>query len=1517
MKRKQFHRFFSAIMALAMVFTMLAPMNASANADAKPVKQNGIIESDSQAEAAIAEQLAILAGPATLHEDLQGLSGEQEVDVIVHLSEKPVALEKGIKELTGKKFTKAEGASVEKKVNAQHSQVKKSMTANNIKFKEGYSFDTVLNGFAATVKANDLAKLLKINGVVLIEPDEMRYALGNPSKNDGQVDAAMSTSVPFLGIENLWKNGIEGKGIKVGVLDTGIDYNHPEFKDVYKGGKNYIVHNSQYSRPRADDDPYETSPLDRASTTPEFNTQGSSFYTSHGTHVAGTIAAIGANEYNIKGIAPKVELYAYRVLGGYGSGATAGIIKAIDDSVKDGMDVINLSLGGSSNSSTASDAIAINNAMLGGTVAVVATGNSGPNRGTIGNPSTAALGIAVGNSTNPESMYEASVTVKAGSYDNTSIIKLMGVKFGQDVTKALEGEFDVVSIPGVGNPKDFTGIDVKGKVALISRGDIAFVDKIANAKAAGAKIVLIHNSQTGTGSPGPANVFLGDSFDFIPAFDMSYTEGKALRDALTAAGTGKVSFSNVTSTKTTGDEINSSSSRGPANPDFDIKPDVVAPGTNIMSSVPAYGKDYPDADYSESYDRYTGTSMATPHIAAIAALIRQANPTWTPFDVKVALSNTAKVLDKKFDVFAQGPGRVQAYEAAYPTILAYALGKTTFSGKEVNNEKGTVTFGRVGQVRDVDITVKKQIRVEDFAGKGGDYTVRVETTKAFNNAKITVDKSAFTLNGTEMLELTLTMPKTPTVKAGDELLGYIYIEGNGTQISLPFAADFSPLVLPTGVHYVKLAGHDVSFTGKDAKNSTSVSFQLVGNYGNNYIGLHDLLSDDFEDDMGYISYSTTRRAGTYTLPITGTYTNWDNQAAGLVPIPEGVYLTAFYAQLSTGTRAWYGDIDFEPLFVVNSPATVETAESHTTVGSNYTFNGTIVDKYIDYQEPLDEVGFGFDLYKKLFVTYELTNADGEKVTEGTVNFKKDGTFSLNLTNLTPGENTVKVYVDDAAGNKTEYEYTVEAEEAPVPVITLSVDQSEISIEKGKTATINVTETSTLEGVSTDTDVTTEAEYIVGEDAIVSVEKGVITAKATGETTITITHGDNSVTVNVTVTKPAPGITLSVDKTDISIEKGKTATVVVTETTTSEDESEDKDVTADAEYVVEDDTIVSVEAGVITAVATGETTITITHGDNSVTVNVTVTKPAPSITLSVDKKDISIEKGKTATVKVTETTTSEDESSDKDVTAEATYKAADDSVITVEKGVITAKAAGKTTITVTYGENTATVNVTVTNPVVVNPGNGGGGYIPPTPVDPKPTEPEPVKPDPVKPEPVTPVKYTDVHAGYWAEQYIQKAVQMGVFKGYKDGSFKPHDQLTRSQAAALITRVLGLQADEAAPFNDIKNLSKETQAEIAAAYKYGIIKGQNGKFKPSENMTRAQIALMIARAYETKTGESYKPAAKAPFSDIGNYNAETVNAISMLYELKIITGSNGKFMPQDPTTRAEAAKIFVNLMEKLQ
>ncbi|WP_252501969.1 S8 family serine peptidase [Sporosarcina sp. Marseille-Q4943] len=1132
MKNRHFTKLFSTFLAIILVLTMLTPLTASANTDpaetadqpTKPFKQNLADESIMQQKAAIAEQLNLLGGEAKLHEELQNVTGNQQVPVIIHLSEKSVGLQKGIQKLAGKSFSHAEAQQTKQKVRNQQAAAKKEMVIKGIQFNEGFSYDTVLNGMSGTVKADDLPKLLEVKGVTLVEPDTIVHAFENgndlkkPSPSDsnlqkkagnGQVDIAMDTSIGFLGIEALWAEGYEGQGIKVAVLDTGIDADHPDFQGIYKGGKNFVPHNdTDYARPRADDDASETSPLDRPAHRPEFNANGSSFYTSHGTHVAGTIAAIGSNEYGIKGIAPKVDLYAYRVLGAYGSGSTSGIIAAIDTAVDEGMHVINLSLGGGANSETDGASFAINNAMLAGTISVIATGNSGPNRGTMGTPATSRLGIAVGNTTNPEAHYSGDINVNAGSYNLSKKLSLMGTTYGQDLATQLDGEYSLVAVPGVGAAKDYTGLDVNGKVALVSRGEIPFVDKIAAAKANGAIAIIVHNFAGGSGAPGASGTFLGDAFEFIPTFDMSQTDGDAIRAAL-AQAEGTISFGNFDKTMTAGDEVNNSSSRGPSTPNFDIKPDVTAPGTNIMSTIPMYKADFPDATYEQAFTRKTGTSMATPHIAGIAALVKQANPNWDAFDVKVALSNTAKVLDTdKYDVFAQGAGRVQAYAAAHPEILAYAIDTANNNGETVENKKGTVTFGPQS-LKEGDISVEKQIVVKNMNGNGGTYNATVEVTKGFADAAVTIDKPTFTLSGEQLLNVTLTASQNVNTPSGSEILGYIHITGGSTTASLPFAADFGDAPADA-IKDMRVSETDLSFNGDGVKDEAMLYFTLTGNVTTNYIELWDIMNPDggaYGDGyIGYLHAGSALGAGSYQLRIAGEYRPWGG--TGPTMIPDGLYTIDFTALTVSGNPPIISDF-VGPVVVKSTAGTIEGAVEGTTA------SGQIDDAYIVYQEELAQYGIGYDINTKLKASYEVLKGE-EVVASGPVNLEQDGTFTFELPELNKNENSVKVKYEDAAGNKAEA-IIYNAGDQVGDEVAYSVNHESLTLEVGASEQLTVTETTKkADGTTEEKDVTAEATFTSADASIATVENGNVTAVAAGTTEITVTYKDFSESVLVTV-----------------------------------------------------------------------------------------------------------------------------------------------------------------------------------------------------------------------------------------------------------------------------------------------------------------------------------------------------------------------------------------------------------------
>lgn len=999
---------FSRLLPLVLVFSLFSPLSLSA---AEPNQKS---EGEKQAAAAIEEQLKLNAKGPRLDKELRNLKGDKEVAVIVHLSEKPVALEEGIRAQNGQSLTRQQETHIQAKVVAQQTEVKTQLQKNNISIEETYSYTTVLNGFSATVNADDLKKMLDVPGIRLIEPDREVKMLQDTSQSQAAKPAAVwkNPAPSLLGVDKLWAEGIDGEGVKVAVLDTGIDPDHPEFKGVYKGGKNFVKFSSQYTKPRADDDASETKPSERPSNMPEFDAFGLPFATYHGTHVSGTIAALGVNEFGMKGMAPKVDLYMYRVLGAYGSGQISWVIAGIEEAAEQDMDILNMSLGDYNTSESESMAYAVNNATLAGTTSVLAAGNFGPYRTSVGTPGTSRLGITVGNSTLSEESYSATIDATVGDFKLTKPANLMATTFNEDPSKQLTGEYELVTIPEAGQKKDYEGIDVKGKVAVVAFGRIMPEEKIRVAKAQGAIAVFLHNVRRGEGSPGASGYFVGDAFDFIPTFDLTQADGEALRAQLKDKK-GTTTFSDFKTAKIQGDEVHFTSSRGPSTPNNDIKPDVVAPGTRVLSTKPMYKSDFPNADYTNAYTRESGTSMATPHVTGIAALLKQAHPDWTPFDIKVALSNTAKKLDKeKFDVFSQGAGRVRANLAAHPEALAYAEDQAVQnqSGTLVDNPKGTITFGNQS-LKEKNLSVAKKILVKDITGKGGEYKTKVEVTKTFGDAKVTVDKPSFTLSGEQELTVTLKASKNTEQLFEAEVLGYIHITKGDVDLSLPFAANLSGVTVVEMQNFA-LSETDLSPNGDGVKDEATLNFTLTGDLIRYDLALFDL-GAEFEEgipyfeEIGYIVEGTEMKKGKHSMPIDGQYYPWNGDPKKR--IPDGVYGMQFNGETTP-------DILFPFVYGTAMPFFVKTTKpaiSGSVTGGIAT--GKVTDRYLEFNKVLKTFALDFDLNDKLHASYILTKA-GKAEDPVPFNLEQDGSFSVPVAEDEAIEE-ITVVVTDAAGNK--------------------------------------------------------------------------------------------------------------------------------------------------------------------------------------------------------------------------------------------------------------------------------------------------------------------------------------------------------------------------------------------------------------------------------------------------------------------------------------------------------------------
>ena len=397
-----------------------------------------------------------------------------------------------------------------------------------------HEYQNALNGVAMTLPGTMVESLFDSGLVKHVLADEKVTI--DPIKptavSQKSVEGLEENSIPLPGIDAIHNDGIKGNGVKVGVLDTGIDYNHPDLTDVYKGYRKQEGVDPTKIDPSSvkgwdfvdnDADPMETTYDDWVNAGKPV-TPGREYPTSHGTHVSGTIAAQSkANvEYPAQGVAPGVDLYVYRVLGPYGSGASSGIVAAIDKSVSDGMKVINMSLGAASNNPLSAEAIAVNNATIAGVTCVIAAGNSGNYAYTLGTPGAAALPITVGASDFSMSIPTATATVGNETFTN---FKLLGKGFNDNV-ETLENKTYPVVFVGLGGEDDFKDVDLHGKVALIERGTYALNEKIVNAQKAGAVAAIMYNN-----IDGDIDNYLASAVGFIPTFRMSKADGERLKAA--------------------------------------------------------------------------------------------------------------------------------------------------------------------------------------------------------------------------------------------------------------------------------------------------------------------------------------------------------------------------------------------------------------------------------------------------------------------------------------------------------------------------------------------------------------------------------------------------------------------------------------------------------------------------------------------------------------------------------------------------------------------------------------------------------------------------------------------------------------------------------------------------------------------------------------------------------------------------------------------------------------------------
>ncbi len=555
-----------------------------------------------------------------------GISDDEEISVIVTVDTVDImeAYEATDKTMSFSEYATSsdDAAEIRKEIAGEKKKLLSALDEKNISYKTGEDYSTILSGFEILIKAGDF-------GATCQSLDSGMNAIVGEVYKPAEAQLVENTVNVFdTGIFNSSDSGYDGSGMVVAVLDTGLDSNHTAFSPKNFTSKHlgltyedvaaviddtvaselldgltvddvYINEKVPYGFDYADEDPdvYST-------------------HNNHGTHVSGVIVG---NDDTIRGVAPNAQLVSMKIFSDIMDTArTAWILSALEDCVVLGVDVINMSIGTACGFSRESDEEAVDGIYekirKAGISMIVAASNSyssaygseangnlglttNPDTGTVGSPSTydGVMSVAsISGVETPYIKYNDTIIYFTEATDGAAEeLKFFDILLGEEDSK----EIDYVLIPGVGRSADYTGVDVKGKIALVRRGSNTFEEKAMIAQEQGAAGIIIYNNVSGD-----IKMNVGDAT--LAVCSISQDDGEML--AKNSTGTLKISRD-----QSSGPFISDFSSWGPG-PDLSLKPEITAHGGSILSSVTG-----------GSYDRLSGTSMACPNLAGVVILLRQ------------------------------------------------------------------------------------------------------------------------------------------------------------------------------------------------------------------------------------------------------------------------------------------------------------------------------------------------------------------------------------------------------------------------------------------------------------------------------------------------------------------------------------------------------------------------------------------------------------------------------------------------------------------------------------------------------------------------------------------------------------------------------------------------------------------------------------------------------------------------------------------------------------------------------
>ena len=641
----------------------------------------------------------------------QGVKADQEVKVIVETSDKAaIEREPNVKSARFSKAVKASEAEVKK----TSENIKTKLNKENVKVDKEDEFSAVITGFSAKVKAKDIDKLRKQPGVKKVTTQmKAERPKGGASPN-------LASAPGMIKADTLWDQyDFSGQGMLISIIDTGVDPNHKDMQMTDTSEAKYknedevnkvIKENGLKGQWHSKKIPYGYNYADESQ---EIRDSGIGGY--HGMHVAGIVAANSdAKNEGVRGVAPNAQLLAMKVFSNDALVSTVYEevwLKAIDDSVKLGADVLNMSLGmgsGYSRDGVSPTNEAFNKAKAAGVVCAVAMGNDrvtnwggegktnlaiNPDFGTTGHPAVADPSYAVASMENRE-MRGRVVEVEGEGQPDISA----GTAEGENEKTTTEMKPYVYV--GLGNTEEqYNGQDVTGKIVLAMRGDGSFNDKAQLAKTKGAAGIVIYNSPEGNN----LSFMSGMEDKNFPSVFISNKDGQKLIDLLGKNPNQQINITPVHSVKNPkGEQMSEFSSWG-ITPDLRLKPDIAGVGGQIYSTI-----------NEDKYTMMSGTSMATPQVAGASALVMQRlykdgflkrtadgkpDPIQEYLTVLVMMNTATPIEDKEvkgasaslYTPKQQGAGLVDLEKAATTHVTVTATG-----GKDTK-EDGKLELGEVGE----------------------------------------------------------------------------------------------------------------------------------------------------------------------------------------------------------------------------------------------------------------------------------------------------------------------------------------------------------------------------------------------------------------------------------------------------------------------------------------------------------------------------------------------------------------------------------------------------------------------------------------------------------------------------------------------------------------------------------------------------------------------------------------------------------------------------------------------------